>query len=418
MSRKSQLAVLIIAVLMLSGLMLRGRIKLAAPPTRVDGRTAATDPYPASAAAPHPAAAQEPGADALKPAVDARGRAAICGFPKAPVDTHDPIAVTQFVGVVSEKAGARWLAALQDSDDLRARASGLLLEGKLTGAQQMQLTTEQTRDAFVQLAAGAQDPAVYAMAVNMCGADTMTPMHGACDQISLRSWAQMDPGNAIPWLLLAGKARASHDAAAESDAFSRAANADKVDSFNDSLYAFSEAEIPSDTTPLEQFYLASQVIGIESATRANQYTVASKHCSTDAVRDPTVRGQCNALAELLVAKGTTLLDFAIGIRIGARTGWSNERVNDLTQQKNALMQAGIQSTPTSNDELWTCEGVRLGNAYMLQRARLGELGAVRAALEHSGQTVQELAQAHTAFMDRILRDAAQREREKPSESEP
>jgi hypothetical protein len=417
-SRKAQLALLIIAVLVLYGLMLRGRFKLAVPPSRVDGRTAATAAYPASTAAHHPPAAQEQGADALKPTVDAGGRAAICGFPKAPVDTRDPIAVMQFVGVVSEKAGARWLAALQDSDDLRARASGLLLEGKLTGADQMQPTSEQTRDALAQLAAGARDPAVYAMAVNMCGTDTMTPIHGACDQITLESWAHLDRGNAIPWLLLAGKARATHDVAAESEAFNRAANADKVDSYYDSLDAFSESEIPGDVTPLEQFYFASQVLGIESAARAPQFALTSRHCSTDAVRDPNVREQCNTLAELLVAKGTTLIDFAIGIGIGARTGWSNERVNDLTQQKNALMQALNQSTPTANDELWTCEGVRLGTAYALQRARLGELGAARAALEHSGQTVQELAKVHTAFMDKILRDAAQREQEKPSESEP
>jgi hypothetical protein len=59
-----------------------------------------------------------------------------------------------------------------------------------------------------------------------------------------------------------------------------------------------------------------------------------------------------------VAKGTTLLDLGLGIRIGARAGWSPERVNDLSQQENALMQAIIQSTPTGNGDLWTCDGVR------------------------------------------------------------
>ncbi len=422
MSRKPLLAALIIAILIPCGLLLRTRSQHAAPPTRVAGAVSTDVDAPptaratASATAHQPAA--EPGTDAVKPSVDAAGKAPICGFPKAPVDVHNPIAVSQFVGAISEKAGERWLAALQDSDDLRARASGLLLEGKLTGAEQMQLTTEQTRDAFVQLSVGAQDPAVYAMAVNMCGADTISPIHGACDQISLESWAQMDSGNAIPWLLLAGKARARHDAAAESDAFSRAAHADKVDSYYDSLYAFSESEIPSDITPLEQFYLATQVIGIEAAARANQFMLTSKHCSNDAVRDPSVREQCSALAELLVTKGTTLIDFAIGIAIGARTGWSNQRVNDLTQQKNALLQALNQSTPTANEDLWTCDGVRRGNAFFRQRAHLGELGAARAALEHSGQRVPELAQAHAAFMDKILRDAAQREQEKPPDPTP
>jgi hypothetical protein len=84
----------------------------------------------------------------------------------------------------------------------------------------------------------------------------------------------------------------------------------------DTLYAFSQAEMPQDATPLEQSYLATATIGIEAATMITQYTVASTHCSAIAMGDSNVREQCNALAELLVAKGTTLLDLGWAFILG------------------------------------------------------------------------------------------------------
>jgi hypothetical protein len=300
---------------------------------------------------------------------------------------------------------------------LRARAAGLLLEGKITGGEALRPIAEQTRDALVQLAAGAEDPAVYAMAVYVCDTYSNNPVNGACQQISLRAWAQMDAENAVPWLLLAGKARKENNTAAEADAYSQAAKAHKFDSYNDSLYAFSEAEMPKEVTPLERLYFATELIGIEAATRTPQYSVASRRCTMEAMQDSNVRQQCNALAELLVTNGRTLLDLGIGTAIGVRTGWSTERVNRLDQEWNALMQAIMQATPTGNDDLWTCNGVRLGNAYMGQRARLGELGAARDAVDRSGETLQELAQKHTEFVEK-LRDALRQTHEGSAGSAP
>jgi hypothetical protein len=53
------------------------------------------------------------------------GKVEICGQGNVVID--DPGAFTQYVGALTKKAGARWLAALQDSGDLRARVAGPLL---------------------------------------------------------------------------------------------------------------------------------------------------------------------------------------------------------------------------------------------------------------------------------------------------
>jgi hypothetical protein len=327
----------------------------------------------------------------------------ICGLGKVPIDTSDPFAAGRYLGDLTNKARARWLSALLDSDDIRARAAGLFLEGKLTGSDSAQ--EDQTRDALVQLAVGASDPAIYAMAVYACNTYSDPAPAGSCQQITLKKWARLDTDNAVPWLLVAGQAHARNDAATEAAAFGQAAKAHKADAYNYSLYTFAESELPRDVTPLERWYLAIELIGIESATASDQYISASKHCSAEAMQDRGVRQQCNALAELMVSNGTTLLDLGIGTHIGARAGWSNARVARLTEERDALMQAITQTTPNNNDDLWTCDGVRRGNAYMGQWARLGEIGAAQDSLDRSGETVAELAQKQRAFIDNVRRDA-------------
>jgi hypothetical protein len=120
----------------------------------------------------------------------------------------------------------------------------------------------------------------------------------------------------------------------------------------------------------------------------------------------------------MVSKGTTLLDLAIGTRIGARAGWSGDRVARLIEERDALIQALMQAAPTDDDDRWTCDGVQRGNAFMSQRMHLGELGAARELLDRSGETVAELAQKRRDFIDKFRRDAQRREEAAPSEPPP
>jgi hypothetical protein len=329
----------------------------------------------------------------------------VCGYGRVQMDKSDAGAVFQQVGAFTRGAGMRWLSALQNSGDLRARMAGLLLEGKITGSGSLRPFAEQTRNEAVQLAAGTGDPAVYAMALSMCGSSAVTDADSACRLLSLQQWARMDPDNAVPWLLLAGKARASHDDAAEADAFSHAATAHKIDAYSDSVLAFAEPELPRDVTPLERSYLATEVIGVETATGLPHYSIASQHCSSNVMQDSTVRRQCDALAELLITKGTNLLDLGIGKTIGERAGWPSERVRQFVLEQHALMQAIMLQSPSDNDKLWSCDALSRVNAYVIQRVRLGELGAARDALERSGETVEAMAQKYTQSIEKIRRDA-------------
>jgi hypothetical protein len=399
--------VLVIAVLIVLALLFRGRSHPVTAPLRVSQDV----PMKSSPVAVPPLIDS-------KPLPDNFSKLEICGFGKVPLDTTDSFAVYKYLGAKTKKAAESWLSALLNSGDYRARAAGLFLEGKITGGLALRSIAEPTRDALVQLAVGAGDPAIYSLAVYACRDRLDDPADSACRQISLSGWARMDPDNAVPWLLLAGKAREGQNVAAEADAFNRAARANRIDAYSNSLYAFAEPELPKDTTPLERWYFATEVIGIEAATGLPHYHVASTHCSVEAMQDSNVRQQCNALAELLVTQGTTVLDLMLGARIGARAGWPKQRVNRLTQEHNALMQAINEATPTASDDLWSCNGVHLGNAYVSQRVRLGEVGAARDALDRSDETEQELARRWTETMDKLQHDAMQRQQESAAESMP
>jgi hypothetical protein len=355
-------------------------------------------------------------ADIPPPKAEGTATVEVCGYDPVPIDKRDASAIFQQVGALTKGASARWLSALQNSDDLRARVAGLLLEGKLTGGDSLRPVAEQTRNEAVQLAADAGDPAVYAMALSMCGTAAAADAESACQQLSLQQWARMDPDNAVPWLLLAGKARALHDNTAEAEAFGHAAAAHKIDSYGDSVFAFAEPELPQDVTPLERSYLATEVMGIESGVRLPQYSVASQHCSTNAMQDSTVQQQCNSLAELLVTKGANLLDLALGRSIGARAGWPSERVKNLALEQHALMQALMQQAPSYDDKMWTCDAVSRLNAYEIRRVRLGELGAAREVLERSGETAEEMAQKYTEYVDNIRRNVLRQQRQNSPET--
>jgi hypothetical protein len=336
---------------------------------------------------------------------DTAGRTDLCGMGMVSIDPDDGKALWDYLDAATRKGWDHWSAALTDSGSLEARAVGLLLNTKFPGTDVSAPVSEQARDDLVQLAAGSGDPAVYALAYYECNLDAQGPPGGACQRISLKRWTQIDSDNAVPWLLLAAKAHANNNTAEESEAYSRAVQARRMDAYVDSLYAFSAADLPSDASSLERFYFGLKLSGIEAVIRPPYFAVASRHCAADAMHDGRLRHECSALAESFVNHGTNLIDFGIGVGIGARTGWPEERVAGLALRRDSLKQALSQTWPPEDSQKWNCAGVAIGSIFIEKQARLGELGAARAALEESGETVEALAAKYTARVDKLVHES-------------
>jgi hypothetical protein len=85
---------------------------------------------------------------------------AVCGYGDVPVEKGDTVSLFRAVRSLTKGAATSWVSNLQNSDDLRARMAGLLLEDGVTGGEALQPVSERTQNEAVQLAAGTQDPAV------------------------------------------------------------------------------------------------------------------------------------------------------------------------------------------------------------------------------------------------------------------
>lgn len=307
-------------------------------------------------------------------ASDSASGTEVCGFGRVPAATVPPDDINQYVFDKSQKTYQRWKASLLDSSNLRARAIGLLLQrGEHLRGDSVELS-EVSRDELIQLAAGGSDPAVYALAVALCSKQLSDAVDdGACQRISLTEWARVDPGNAVPWMAVAQAARARGDIQAEAVAFARAAEARKMVSPGDSMSSSGLTEVPQDATALEKTALSIELIGYEAALVAPGLHETMLYCSAAAVKQDEIRKECSAVAELLVGPGTTLLYFSLGAKLGERAGWPAVRVTELTAEKEALMQ--LQRSDEKN--LWSCDTVARMNAFVNERARIGELAALR-----------------------------------------
>jgi hypothetical protein len=404
------ISALLIAAVLGFGWWLRQRPSPAAP-----GPIAAA-PAPAPFPSLWPAGVPNP---AVKPASkgDHSNEIEVCGVGRVKLDLDDATGVSKYFNSMTKNSRMRWLTTLRNSDDYRARATGLYLEG-IFDRDSPQKDPEAARDELVQLAVGTKDPAALALAYTRCirGVEGFSSP-GACPQLSLPDWAHADADNAVPWLQLAAKARREGDGSAEAAAFAQAAQAHQYESYNWSLFSFAKADLPDDMTAADRWFLTVEVIGVEAAMPM-PYLPLFQYCSRDALTDASVHQQCNALAELMVNKATTLSEFSMGKSLGTRVGWPTERLDKLTQELHASMQALNQMMSSDPEQQWSCNSVASGNAFMSELNELGERGVARQAIERSGETVAELSRKYDEQIAAMMQKAQERAQSQPTAPRP
>ena len=389
------ISALIIAALLGCGWRLRQRS--AAPASRPVAAVTPTPPAPLS-----PEGISRAAVEAARKG-DYSDEIEVCGVGRVKLEANDLGAAGRYLNALTKNSRLRWLAALRNSDDYRARATGLYLEG-IFDRDSPQKDPEAARDELVQLALATKDAAIFALAYTKCikGVEDFSSP-GACPQLSIGDWAHADADNAVPWLQLAAKARREGDGSAEAAAFAQAAQAHQYESYNWSLFSFAKAAMPEDVTATERWILTTEIVGVEAAMPM-PYQPLFQYCSREAQGDAAVRRQCDGLAELMVAKGGTLLDLSAGKGLGARIGWPAERLDKMTQELKASRQALDQMTPSDPTQQWSCDGVARGNAFMSRWDELGERGLARQAIERSGETVAALSHKYDEQMATTMRE--------------
>jgi len=130
---------------------------------------------------------------------------------------------------------------------------------------------------------------------------------------------------------------------------------------------------------------------VESAWSLPGYQVLSELCKTSALRDANRHQICTAAAELLVEHSDTLLERSVGIGIGTRLGWSDDRITRLRGEQAAYVDSlGAATAQTPVDG---CTGIRRDLATVNRHARLGEADALRDWVAHSGKGAEDFIRA-------------------------
>jgi hypothetical protein len=324
----------------------------------------------------------------------------VCGLGRVAFDPHEDPDGMQAVARSAQPLQSRFVGRLKASADPRARAIGLVLDDHEATAAAM----AEVKNGVAKLALQSSDPMLYSFALSRC----MGISDGACGELSYETWAQLEPDNAAPWIMVANRARMRRDAVAEAAAFKRAAAAQNYDSYVMAPMVMAEPAIPQDATSWQREYLYIQEMGVV-ATWAIPINQSTKYCEQFAAADADVQRQCSAVARLVLSKGTSLVDLALGSAIGKRAGWPEKQLASLRYEREALLAVAVNLDPTLQH--WSCEAVEKFAAFPKDVTQLGEVGAARQRLNQSGKSPNELKQERDEKMKRLIDEASERAKE-------
>lgn len=335
----------------------------------------------------------------------ALGETDVCGLGRVKADDTGQPKDMAPIRRVAQRVRERLLPTLANSPDEVTRAAGLLLlsagspqladEACDTAACAQRTTYVNNpvgrlradlvaRDALASMALTTRSAKVYALAMRACQSHRK---EGVCLQLSPEQWARLDPDNAVPWLHVAADAGDRREAPTAAEAFFRVSRATRSDAHWGALTGLVIAKLPPDLPILDKVALAGEVLAIEAAASV-PFVPASQYCSVADVRDANRQQVCAAMAEVLVNKGSSLLDVALGASIGQRVGWPAERLAAVHDERDAITQLNEQAHSAHR---WSCPVLVRTLNQLTEIGQHGELAAMRRALKQSPEPVVVLA---------------------------
>lgn len=350
----------------------------AATTTRPIGATTAStrrsSPAFAPSAAPAPAAAE---AQVLQV-----GDIEVCGFGVVRGGNSDASRELERVANTGSKRPMQaHLARMRQSADARTRAAALM--------------AERDHAALVEMAVRSSDPTVYAFALHSCqwrGPDGSRPP--ACQLVSHAQAARLDADNGAVWLHIAAEAHARQDSDGVAAALHRATAATTVKQRQFDFASLALAALPPSLPPAERTSTLVALIGLQAALGALPYRATTAYCARSLMADANRRQTCDAVAELLVGKGHSLIDFAIGRRIGEAAGWPRERVELLAARSEASMHAFNDALSAAPGGMVGCAAFQLAEQWHHDIALRGERAAAEALLARAGVNEAEMLSSY------------------------
>lgn len=259
-------------------------------------------------------------------------------------------------------ARRRILDAMRAAPDAYARAVAVWLDPTDTPQ-----AARQRQSSLAALARETSDPGVYALAFRACRKDDPAD---ACQALSVRRWAALDPGNATPWLFALDDALQAADVSGQEEALFHIADSARVDDrFDAPVGPIIDAAGPEGAEPAAAHALAMEAIGLSAAQISGEFTL-NRLCRASAATDANRQQLCGSAARLLAGHSDTLLGHMLGVSLDARLTGDTTRLDRM------------RATPDDPifkelDAPGTCSDLRRDLRVLRRLATVGEMGLVR-----------------------------------------
>ncbi len=293
-----------------------------------------------------------------------------CGTDEVPQSGEPQRVDGQVISLPEKPAGPGYVAAVRRIDQAlrasndpfdRAVADALDVDGSLAGTARL--------DALIEDAIDSSDPRIYAMAYGNCFGGGVS--YEGCRRLSARQWANLDPGNAQPWLSVFNEAKAAGDASTQQEALTQMAAASRFDS----RYLAAAGAVARQWSGNDGELAATDAVaGQATAVSGSLPTFGPliDACRAKAGGDVNRAQQCQRVSDVVFDHGDTLVARAMGgVLYMQATGDTSRR--DLSRAERAVLNAHW-SPATGFSE---CAAVRDSLRSMLRGAQLGELEAAR-----------------------------------------
>lgn len=327
---------------------------------------------------PAPPPASAPAAVAAEAAATARSGPTVldlCGVGRLPAPAHDPETERDLLGLPTplgrdaDDTVRPLLEAALQAQGPRGQAATLLLAPDLladTGLRQRSAT------ALAGQARAAGDPLLIHLALALCRWDGP----GRDCGVSARDWVRVDAANAAAWLALAHDepgARAEVLAGLQQSRHHRLQYG--------ALTALMLQHWPAGQPEYLQLMQIAQVANMESVLSVGALAGAlalRDLCPEGLAPGTAERLACDGVVRQMVEGGDTLAARGQGIALARRLGWPAEVVQAMQDEHNALSQAG-PLWAGGDEQPYSCTATAARRRHVADVARLGEVGAVRAA---------------------------------------
>jgi hypothetical protein len=234
-------------------------------------------------------------------------------------------------------------------------------------------------DELTRLALGSQDPQVYALALQSCrfrGDST------SCALLSADRWAELEPENGAPWLLVANAAHWRRDGVSRDLAVYRASNAKYFDAHFPNFPALLQSPDIQKQAPQTRSLLAEDLLAMRLTQTELPYSAFFSFCNVPSVAEPSHIYTCSDLTKLLVEHDRTMMGLSVAAKLAQSANWPPDAVNSLHERRTAYEAALTAAVPLGGDRPKSdCEQVADLEHWAADYARLGDRGVAMKFIE-------------------------------------